>query len=141
MAKNQNKTIETAKDVQAFLQKIADETRKADCMALTDLMQSHTGFAPKMWGPGIVGFGSYHYKYDSGREGDAPLVAFAPRASSIAIYLSANFDQREKLLSEFGKHKAEKGCIHIKKMADIDTSVLQKMMDHHIRHMHELYPG
>ena len=93
-----------------------------------------------MWGPAIIGFGSHHYKYESGREGDSPDVAFSPRASSIAIYLSANFADREKLLAKFGKHKADKACIHIKALSDIDKNILAEMILNHIKHIRQLYP-
>ena len=93
-----------------------------------------------MWGPSIVGFGSYHYKYESGHEGDAPLVAFSPRAAAISLYLSGNFDKREELLQKFGKHKAEKGCIYIKKLSDVNIEVLKEMISNHIKHIHLLYP-
>lgn len=81
-----------------------------------------------MWGTGIVGFGSYHYKYDSGRGGDAPQVAFAARANSISLYFSLKAEQREALLSKFGKHKSGKGCINIQKLDDVDTAILSKMI-------------
>lgn len=93
-----------------------------------------------MWGPSIVGFGSHHYKYESGREGDSPNFAFSPRASSIALYLSLNFDNRAELLKKFGKHKTEKGCVHIKTLTDIDKNVLTKMIANHIKHISKLYP-
>ena len=87
-----------------------------------------------MWGTAIVGFGSYHYKYESGREGDAPLTGIASRANSITLYLGSEFDKREELLSKFGKHKAGKGCIHIQKLEDIDTSILIKMVKNSIEY-------
>ncbi len=94
-----------------------------------------------MWGTSIVGFGSYHYKYESGREGDAPLTGLASRANAIALYLTANFDKREELLSEFGKHKSAKGCIYIQKLEDIDTGVLIKMVKNSIAYYRKKYPG
>jgi len=94
-----------------------------------------------MWGPSIVGFGSYHYKYDSGHEGDSPLVGFSPRASALTLYLSGNFEKREELLEKLGKHKTDKGCIYIKKLADINIETLQKMITNHIRHIQKLYPN
>ena len=135
-----NKTVETKSSVEKFLDTVKDAAKRNDCFALIDLLRTQTGLAPKMWGSAIVGFGTYHYKYESGREGDSPLVAFSPRASSIALYLSGNFDEREVLLEKFGKHKASAGCIHIKTLADIDISVLQKMIANHITHIRKLYP-
>ena len=139
MAKN--KTTQTAGSVDVFLNAIKDDVKRNDCFALVQLIQKATGWEPKMWGPAIVGFGSHHYKYESGREGDSPNIAFSPRSSSIAIYLSANFEKREELLAKFGKHKAEKGCVHIKSLADIDTGILVKMIVNHIKHVKKLYPG
>ena len=133
-----NKTVETKNSVAAFLNTVKDAIKRSDCFTLVDLLKTQTGLEPKMWGNAIVGFGAYHYKYESGREGDSPLVAFSPRASSIALYLSGNFDKRDALLEKFGKHKAGAGCIHIKKLADIDTNVLQKMIANHITHIRKL---
>lgn len=138
MAKN--KTTETEKSVTQFIDNITDETKRNDCFELIKIIKKLTKTEPKMWGPSIVGFGSHHYKYESGREGDNANFAFSPRASSIALYLSANFDSRAELLIQFGKHKADKGCVHIKTLADIDKNVLTKMIANHIKHISELYP-
>lgn len=135
-----NKTTETSKSVTAFINAVSDETRRKDCFSLIELIKKLTRQEPKMWGPSIVGFGSHHYKYESGREGDSPNDAFSPRASSIAIYLSGNFHDRETLLEKFGKHKMDKGCVHIKTLADIDKDILKKMIINHIKHITELYP-
>ena len=139
MAKN--KTVETKNSVPAFLKKIADGKKRKDCTAIVDLIAEHTGLAAKMWGPGIVGFGSYHYKYDSGREGDAPLTGLAPRANAITLYLGANFERRDELLSKFGKHKTSKGCVYIQKLEDIDTGILIKMVKASINHTRKKYPA
>ncbi|CAN5264492.1 hypothetical protein BH11BAC6_BH11BAC6_13850 [soil metagenome] len=87
-----------------------------------------------MWGTSIVGFGSYHYKYESGREGDAPLTGLASRANAITLYLGSNFDEREELLAKFGKHKIGGGCVHIQKLLDIDITILIKMVKNSIAH-------
>ena len=126
MAKN--KTVETKDSIAAFLLKIKDEKRRADFSAIIDMIAKNTGIEPKMWGTAIVGFGSYHYKYDSGREGDATLFGMASRANSITLYIGSEFNKREELLSKLGKHKADGGCIHIQKLEDIDTTVLIKMV-------------
>ena len=139
MAKN--KTTETTGSVTAFLNTVKDEVKRKDSLQLAKIIEKQTGFAPKMWGPSIVGFGSYHYKYESGREGDAPLVGFSPRAAAIVLYLSGNFDKREELLQQFGKHKSEKGCVYVKKLDDINLDVLNKMITSHIKHIQKLYPG
>ena len=138
MAKN--KTTETVKSVDEFINAIADETKRKDCFQAIKLMKSETGFDAKMWGPAIVGFGSYHYKYDSGHEGDAPLVAFSPRAAALVFYLSANFAKREELLKSFGKHKTDKGCIYVKKLDDINMDILKKMVSASFKHVQSLYP-
>ena len=107
--------------------------------SLIQLIKNQTGLEPKMWGPSIVGFGSYHYKYDSGHEGDSPLVGFSPRVSAITLYLSGHFEKREELLEELGKHKTDKGCIYVKKLDDINIETLQKIITNHINHIQKLY--
>ena len=138
MAKN--KTIETSVKVTDFIKEVKDATRRNDSLLLVDLIKAQTGIEPKMWGPSIVGFGSYHYTYDSGREGDSPLVAFSPRASAITIYLSGSFEQRQELLGKLGKHKTEKGCIYIKKLEDVNMDILQKMIANHVKHIEKPNP-
>ena len=139
MAKN--KTIETRDSVPGFLSVIKDEKRRKDCSAIVDLITKHTGFEPKMWGPAIIGFGNYHYKYESGREGDAPLVGLASRANAIVLYLTSEFDQREELLKKFGKYKSEKGCVYIQKLEDVNTGILIKMVKNSIKYYQKKYPG
>jgi hypothetical protein len=139
MAKN--KTTETESSFADFINAVEDLTRRNDSFVLVKLMQNETGFEPKMWGPSIIGFGSYHYKYASGHEGDAPLVAFSPRKDTISLYLYSTFEDKEELLSKFGKHKAGKGCIYIKKLTDIDVEILKKMISHSVQNLKELYPS
>lgn len=139
MAKN--KTTETEKSVTGFIDAVKDETKRDDSYQLITLMKKLMKAEPKLWGPSIVGFGSYHYKYDSGHEGDAPLLAFSPRANALTVYLSGNFEKRDELLTKLGKYKSEKGCIYIKKLADVDLAVLEKMMVAHVKHVRKLYPG
>ena len=138
MAK-QNKTVETTSNVADYIATIKDEKKRSDCNALIKLISKHTTLKPTMWGTAIVGFGSYHYKYDSGREGDAPLVGLSSRATSITFYLS-NIKEKQDLLKKLGKHKIGGGCIHIQKLEDIDTSVLTKMADNSIKHLKNKYP-
>ncbi len=126
MAKN--KTTETIASVKDFINTVKDPVKKSDSLAAIELMQSATGFEAKMWGPSIIGFGSYHYVHDSGREGDMPIVAFSPRATGLVFYVSLNPDEREKFLSELGKHKTDKGCINIKKLEDVKLPTLKKMI-------------
>jgi len=139
MAKN--KTVETQNSIADFLTTIKDEKRRKDCSKIIDLIAEHTGLEPKMWGTSIVGFETYHYKYESGREGDAPLAGIASRANAITFYLGSNFDEREALLSKFGKYKTGKGCIYIQKLEDIDTSILAKMVKNSIKYFKKQYPG
>jgi len=133
MAKATPKTIETTDSVSGFVKKIDDPQRQADCKKLIEIMKAQSGFEPKMWGPSIIGFGSYHYIYDSGHEGDAPLVGFSPRKSEFALYI-ANFDGKEVLLKNFGKHKTAKSCVYIKNMEDISPDVLKKLVTGSIKH-------
>ena len=127
MAK-QNKTNETAMNVNDFINTYVDNgQKKADSFKLIELMQLWSGFEPKMWGPTIVGFGSYHYKYASGHEGDAPLIAFSPRKSAFSLYIIAQSDEHKDLLDKLGKYKIAKACIYVKKLADIDLSILEKL--------------
>ena len=137
MAKN--KTIETPDSVADFLATIKDEKKRNDCSTIIDIILNHTSLEPKMWGTAIVAFGSYHYKYESGREGDAPLVGLSPRANAITLYLS-NVKEKEDLLKKLGKHKIGGGCVYIQKLEDIDTGILMKMIDNSIKHLRNKYP-
>ena len=132
MAKN--KTVETNASVVHFLATIKDKQRKQDCSAIIELITANTGLPAKMWGTAIVGFGSYHYIYESGREGDAPIVGFASRANAITLYLGSGFEKRDELLAKFGKHKTGKGCIYIQKLADIDTKIFATMVKNSVKH-------
>lgn len=139
MAKN--KTTETNKSIGDFLAAfVEDETKRKDAFELVKIMQEVTHFEPKMWGPSIIGFGSYHYKYASGHEGDAPLVGFSPRKTAISLYIYTSPENREELLSKLGKHKASKGCIYIKKLADIDVEALKNMISLSLDYYKNLYP-
>lgn len=136
-----NKTTETKASVPAFIKTIKDAKRRKDFSSLIDLISKHTGLEPKMWGTAIVGFGSYHYVYDSGREGDAPLAGLSPRANAISLYVSSSFDNRDALLAKFGKYKSAKACIYIQQLEDIDTTILVKMVKNSIRHIQQKYPA
>lgn len=139
MAKN--KTTETKNSVTDFINAVTDENKRNDAFELLKIIQKTTGFEPKMWGPSIIGFGSYHYIYDSGREGDAPLVGFSPRKDAISLYLSSSFENKDELLSKFGKYKAAKSCIYIKKLADIDPEILKEMISVSVSYLQKLYPS
>lgn len=138
MAKN--KTTENTNSVEDFIQSIADEKRRSDFTSILKLLTKHSGYKPKMWGTAIVGFGSYHYIYESGREGDAPLVGLAARSNAITFYLGSEFEHRSILLSKFGKYKEGKGCIYINKLEDIDTDILIKMFQNSIAQRKKMYP-
>lgn len=128
MAKYKAKTTETSLSVKDFIKQIPDAQRLKDAKVIIDIMQELSGFAPKMWGTAIIGFGTYHYVYESGHEGDAPLIGFSPRKAEFALYLSSAFEKRDELLKQFGKHKSGKACIYIKKIEDINVDVLKKMV-------------
>ena len=137
MAKN--KTTQTEVSVFDFVNKVENETRRADSIQLISLFTSITGFEPKMWGPTIIGFGSYHYKYASGHEGDAPLGAFSPRKDSLVLYFASEFEGKDELLSKLGKHKSAVACVYIKKLSDINIGTLKKLIKNSISHINQLY--
>jgi hypothetical protein len=134
------KTAETAQSVTGFIKKVADETKRDDSYEIIKLMSKETGLKPKMWGPSIIGFGTYHYKYDSGHEGDAPRIAFSPRSTAIVLYMASDLKKKEAFLKKFGKHKTTKGCVYIKKLADINMEVLKEMIAHSVSYMKTKYP-
>ncbi|HYL36066.1 MAG TPA: DUF1801 domain-containing protein [Bryobacteraceae bacterium] len=134
-----NKTKPTKLSVTAFLDAVADPAKRADAKALIKLMQSATGEKPRMWGPSIIGFGSYHYRYDSGREGDMPLIGFSPRKAAIVLYLMTSSGDSPALLAKLGKHTTGKSCLYIKKLADVDQKVLQALIDKSIAAMRVRY--
>lgn len=121
------KTKPNNKDVNAFLNTIIDDNKREDCFAVLELMKTVTKEEPKMWGDSIVGFGSYHYKYESGREGDWFLTGFSPRKQYLTIYIMAGFDQYDELMKRLGKHKTGKSCLYIKKLENINISVLEEL--------------
>jgi hypothetical protein len=123
-----NKTKPTEVSVAAFIDALTDETRRTDAKALVKLMQGATGEKPKMWGPSIIGFGSHHYKYESGREGDTPLAGFSPRKAATVVYGMTGFVDSEALLAKLGKHTTGGGCLYIKRLADVDRNVLQELV-------------
>lgn len=137
----EQKTKPTAQSVTDFVNAIEDEQVRKDCTALVKIMKKVTGSTPKMWGPGIVGFGQYHYKYESGHEGDACLTGFAPRKQNLTLYIMPGFTQYAGLLDKLGKHKAGKGCLYIKKLADVDTGVLEKLIARGVDYLKKQYPS
>jgi len=139
MAKN--KTTETESSVNEFINAVDNEAKRNDAFQLVKIIQEITGFEPKMWGPSIIGFGSYHYKYDSGHEGDAPLAGFSPRKAATTVYFYLPEENRAELLSKLGKHTSSKACIYIKKLTDIDIEILKKIILLSIEYTQNLYPS
>jgi hypothetical protein len=134
----ENKTKATTSSAAAYIDGLTDPTQRSDAKALVQLMKRASGEAPKMWGPSIIGFGSYHYRYDSGREGDMLLIGFAPRKAANVLYGLLCSGDAEGLLAKLGKHTTGKGCLYIKKLADVDTKVLETLtrsaLAHHRAH-------
>ncbi len=128
MANADNKTKPTAVSVDEFLNSIAHDTRRTDGFALLELFNRVTGLKPKMWGPSIIGYGRYHYKYESGREGDFLVTGFSPRKSALSIYIMHGYRDMSDKLARLGKHKTGKSCLYINKLADIDTAVLEEIV-------------
>ncbi len=136
MAKN--KTTETSVDVFNFINSyVENEQKKSDSLELIKLMRKWSGFDPKMWGPTIIGFGSYHYKYASGHEGDAPLLGFSPRKTQFSLYIYSKTAKSDSLLLDLGKFKMGKSCIYFKKLADINISVVKQLCMETIAYLNE----
>lgn len=135
------KTKENDNSVIEFIEGVADAKKREDAYRLLDIFTETTGYPAKMWGSSIIGFGSYHYKYASGHEGDAPLVGFSPRKAKISLYLASNDPERDALLESLGKHTQGKGCVYINKVADIDVDVLRKLIRQSVEHLQKLYPN
>jgi len=122
------KTKQTSDSVATFLNSVEDETKRKDCFEILEMMKQATGEQPKMWGTSIIGFGSYHYKYESGHEGDMCIIGFSPRKQNITLYVGVSNENIHKLLPELGKHKTGKGCLYINKLSDVDEGVLKKII-------------
>lgn len=124
----------TGAAVQEFLSAVPDERRRDDADRLCELMEQITGEPAAMWGPSIVGFGSYHYRYESGNEGDAPLAGFSPRKANLVVYLVSGYEQRyPKLLAKLGPHKTGKSCLYLKRLDDVDQGVLRQLIERSCR--------
>ena len=133
------KTKPTNASVSTFIKSIENETRRKDCQQLSKLMGEITGKRAKMWGDGIVGFGKYHYKYNSGREGDFFVTGFSPRKQNLTIYIMPGFSNYKTLLKKIGKHKTSVSCLYIKTLADTDLSVLKNLIQRSVKDMQKLY--
>ncbi|PIC88023.1 hypothetical protein CSV72_02420 [Sporosarcina sp. P20a] len=135
------KTKETDHSVIEFIENIEQVKKREDAFQLVDIFTETTGYQAKMWGPSIIGFGKYHYKYSSGHEGDAPIVGFSPRKAKISLYVTLETKQREKLLKDFGKYTSGKSCIYINKIDDIDIDILEKLIKQSAAFINEVYPN
>lgn len=135
-----NKTTENDADVDAFLATVDDETKRADSMVLKDMMERLSGEPAKMWGGSIVGFGRYHYKYESGREGDFMLTGFAPRKQQLSLYIMPGFDPYQDQLAKLGKHKTARSCLYIKRLSDVDMDILEEIVADSLKRMRDMYP-
>jgi len=133
------KTKETEASVEAFLASVENDRRREDARAVTALMQNVTGLKPKMWGPSIIGFGQYHYKYDSGHEGDMCMIGLSPRKQNLVLYIMPGFKGQETMLKRLGKHKTGKSCLYLNKLADVDEDVLDAMIREAFDFMRQRY--
>jgi hypothetical protein len=132
------KTKVNDQNVEEFLKGLADEKKRQACFTLLEIMKQITQAEPKMWGSSIVGFGNYHYKYASGREGDWFLTGFSPRKQNLTLYIMAGFEQYEELLKQLGKHTTGKSCLYIKRIEDIDLPTLKTLVEESVKHMTEI---
>ena len=140
MGNSSNKTGPTGASVDAFVGAVADPQQRADARTLIDLMQRLSGEPPYMWGPTIIGFGTYHYKYVSGREGDAGRIGFSPRKGQIVIYVVDGFPDHTNIMARLGKHKTGKSCLYVKRLTDVNMDVLEELCSASLAVMDERYP-
>lgn len=136
----ETKTKPTEVLAEDFIEAVENDTRREDAKAVRAMMERVTGETPRMWGPSIVGFGSYHYKYDSGHEGTSCRLGFSPRKAELVLYVLTGEPAQQALLDKLGKHKTGKSCLYIKKLADVDMGVLEDIMRHALTHMDAKYP-
>lgn len=140
MAKYELKTKATPVSVSDFIEAVADERQRDDAKKIAAMMERLSGHPPRMWGPSIIGFGSYHYKYDSGHEGDMARIGFSPRKANTVLYILDGFDGHAELMEKLGKHKTGKSCLYIKRLSDIDEGVLEQLCVGSLKWMAEKYP-
>lgn len=136
----EQKTKETDNDVIEFIENVENLKKRADAYMLLDIFKEATGYEAKMWGPSIIGFGSYHYVYKTGHEGDAPLTGFSPRKAKTSLYFAPGDSERDALLATFGKHTSGKACVYINKVDDIDTNVLKQLITQSVTFLQTQYP-
>jgi hypothetical protein len=135
------KTVPNDQSVDVFLASIDDSRKQEDCRTLVALMQEATGAPPCMWGDSIVGFGTYHYKYASGREADWFLTGFSPRKQALTLYIMSGFDEYDALMAKLGKHSTGKSCLYVKRLADVDMAVLRELVTRSAAHMAATNPS
>ena len=132
------KTKPTQESVLDFLAKIPEEQRRNDCLTILELMKNATGAEPVMWGSSIVGFGRYQYRYASGHSGEWPVIGFSPRKNDLTLYLMPGFDRYQGLLARLGKYKTSKACLYLKRLTDVDLTVLEELVDESVKEMSSL---
>ena len=140
MAQAKNKTTVNDASVTAFLNAVKDDQKREDSFKILEMMERLSGYEPKMWGTSIIGFGEYHYKYESGREGDMCRIGFSPRAQNLTLYMITGYSEKSEELSRLGKHKLGKSCLYIKRLSDVDENVLEEMIVKDLKAMDEKYP-
>jgi hypothetical protein len=136
-----NKTVVSNTPVEEFVAGIDDEKKRRDSSEMIALMRKITGHEPRLWGSSLVGFGSYHYRYESGREGDFFLTGFSPRKSAFTVYIMPGFERCAALLKKLGPHKTGKSCLYLKNLAAVDRGVLEEIIRDSVEYMREKYPG
>ncbi len=135
----ENKTKATKASVTEFINAIDDKEKRADARKVAAMMRKATGKRAQMWGPSIVGYGTYHYKYESGREGDFMITGFSPRKQALTVYILAGFERYDSLMARLGKYKTGKSCLYIKRLSDVDEDVLQQLIDGSVKYMRKNY--
>lgn len=141
MASGDTKTQPTKADPRAFLEAVDNDRRRHDAFEVLEMMERITGYPPKMWGPSLIGFDQYHYKYESGREGDFFITGLSPRKANLALYIMPGFDHADELMAKLGKHKTGKSCLYINKLDDIDRQALEQLVARSVTWMREKYHG
>jgi hypothetical protein len=134
------KTQQTDSSVDAFLAKVADERQRDEAHTLVELMQRLSGHPPRLWGPSIIGFGSYHYKYDRRREGDSLRIGFSPRKGQTVLYIMGGFPRHPDIMARLGKYKSGKACLYIKRLSDVDGVVLEELCKASLNYIGTTYP-
>lgn len=135
----ENKTQPTDQSVKIFIDSLDDQQKISDSYSILELMKDVTGCEPKMWGPSIIGFDQYHYKYESGREGDWMKVGFSPRKRELSIYVMSGFKKHDELMKKLGKYRTGKSCLYVKKLDDIDMNVLRELVEESVKYVDEKY--